>query len=123
MLKSFINTIKIKIGDVEFGLGIDPELGAADSGDIEVDLPNLLIALAEAAEERNAAVAILIDEIQYFSISELSALIMAMHKMQQKRLPLILSGAGLPILPALAGDSKSYAERLFQFPNTVAKVK
>lgn len=117
VLKSFINTIKIKVGDVEFGLDIDPELGAADSGDIEVDLPNLFVALAEAAEERNAAVAILIDEIQYFGISELSALIMAMHKMQQKSLPLILIGAGLPILPALAGDSKSYAERLFQFPN------
>ncbi|MFT4060676.1 MAG: AAA family ATPase [Legionella sp.] len=117
VLKSFINTIKIKVGDVEFGLGIDPELGAADSGDIEVDLPNLFVALAEAAEERNAAIAILIDEIQYFSISEISALIMAMHKMQQKRLPLVLIGAGLPILPALAGDSKSYAERLFQFPN------
>lgn len=117
VLKSFISTIKIKVGDVEFGLGIDPELGAADSGDIEVDLPNLFVALAEAAEERGAAVAILIDEIQYFSINEISALIMAMHKMQQKRLPLILIGAGLPILPALAGDSKSYAERLFQFPN------
>lgn len=117
VLKSFINTIKIKVGDIEFGLDIDPELGSADSGDIEVDLPNLFVALAEAAEERSAAVAILIDEIQYFGISELSALIMAMHKMQQKRLPLILIGAGLPILPALAGDSKSYAERLFQFPN------
>lgn len=117
VLKSFINTIKIKVGDVEFGLGIDPELGTADTGDIEIDLPNLFVALAEAAEERNTAVAILIDEIQYFSINEISALIMAMHKMQQKRLPLILIGAGLPILPALAGDSKSYAERLFQFPN------
>ena len=83
VLKSFISTIKIKVGDVEFGLGIDPELGAADSGDVEVDLPNLFVALAEAAEERSAAVAILIDEIQYFSISEISALIMAMHKMQQ----------------------------------------
>jgi hypothetical protein len=62
-------------------------------------------------------VAILIDEIQYFSTAELSALIMAMHKMQQRQLPLVLIGAGLPILPGLAGESKSYAERLFSFPD------
>jgi hypothetical protein len=84
--------------------------------DLEVDLPPLFSAVAEAAEERHAAVAILIDEIQYFNQSELSALIMAMHKMQQRQLPLVLIGAGLPILPGLAGESKSYAERLFNFP-------
>jgi type II secretory pathway predicted ATPase ExeA len=117
VLKSFINGIKVKIGEVEFGLDIEAERGAADSGDIEVDLPNLLIAVAEAAEERGAAVAILIDEIQYLTLNEISALIMAMHKMQQRQLPLVLMAAGLPILPALAGESKSYAERLFQFPD------
>jgi len=67
--------------------------------------------------ERRAAVAILIDEIQYFNPPELSALIMAMHKMQQLQLPMVLIGAGLPILPGLAGESKSYAERLFSFPD------
>lgn len=117
VLKSFISGIKVAVGDVEFGLDIDPERGAADSGDLEVDLPNLFTAVAEAAEERGAAVAILIDEIQYFSSNELSALIMAMHKMQQRQLPLVLVGAGLPILPGLAGESKSYAERLFNFPD------
>lgn len=117
VLKSFINGVKIKYGDVEFGLDIDAEQGAADSGDMEVDLPNLLIAVAEAAQEKGIAVAILIDEIQYLALSEISALIMAMHKMQQRQLPLVLIAAGLPILPALAGESKSYAERLFQFPD------
>lgn len=117
VLKSFINSVKVTIGEVEFGLDIDPEMGAADSGDLEIDLPNLFSAVAEAAEERSTAVAILIDEIQYFSSSELSALIMAMHKMQQRQLPLALIGAGLPILPGLAGESKSYAERLFSFPD------
>ncbi|HHM2297756.1 TPA: AAA family ATPase [Legionella anisa] len=117
VLKSFISTIKMKVGEIEFGLDIDAERGAADSGDIEVDLPNLFVAVADAAEERQVAVAILIDELQYFKISEISALIMAMHKMQQRQLPLVLIGAGLPILPALAGESKSYAERLFQFPH------
>lgn len=117
VLKSFISAVKVKVADVEFGLDIEPERGAADSGDIEVDLPNLFLAVAEAAQERQTAVAILIDEIQYLAPGELSALIMAMHKMQQRQLPLVLIGAGLPILPALAGDSKSYAERLFQFPD------
>src|SRR3989442_14066482 len=90
---------------------------AADSGDLEIDLRNLLVAVAEAAEERKSAVAVLIDEIQYFNQKELGALIMAMHRIQQRQLPLVLLGAGLPILPALAGESKSYAERLFSFPN------
>lgn len=117
VLKSFIGGIKITVGDVEFGLDTDPERGAADSGDLEIDLPNLFVAVAEAAEERHTSVAILIDEIQYLNSTELSALIMAMHKMQQRQLPLALIGAGLPILPGLAGDSKSYAERLFSFPD------
>ena len=116
VLKSFVSAIKIKVGDVDIGLDIEPEPGAADSGDLEVDLPGLFVAIAEAAQERRMAVAILIDEIQYFTSSELSALIMAMHKMQQRQLPLVLIGAGLPILPGLAGESKSYAERLFNFP-------
>lgn len=117
VLKSFVSAIKVTVGDIDIGIDIEPEQGAADSGDIEVDLPGLFTAVAEAAEERGVAVAILIDEIQYFSSAELSALIMAMHKMQQRQLPLVLIGAGLPILPGLAGDSKSYAERLFGFPD------
>ncbi len=123
VLKSFIGGIKVKVDDFEFGLEIDPEKGAADSGDLEIDLPSLFAAVAEAAAERGACVAILIDEIQYFKKKELSALIMAMHKMQQRQLPLVLLGAGLPILPGLAGESKSYAERLFSFPNIGALTK
>lgn len=117
VLKSFIGAIKVTVGEAEFGLDIEPERGAADSGDIEVDLTNLFIAIAEAAEERQTSVAILIDEIQYLRQSELSALIIAMHKMQQRQLPLVLIGAGLPILPGHAGELKSYAERLFSFPD------
>lgn len=117
VLKSFVSAIKITVGDIDIGLDIEPEPGAADSGDLEVDLPSLFMAVGEAAEERGAAVTILIDEIQYFSATELSALIMAMHKMQQRQLPLVLIAAGLPILPGLAGESKSYAERLFSFPD------
>ncbi|BCB25303.1 ATPase [Sulfurimicrobium lacus] len=117
VLRSFIGSIKLTMGDVAVGLDIEPAKGTADSGDLEIDLPNLFVAIAEAAEERQTAVAILVDEIQYLNQKELGALIMAMHKMQQKQLPLVLLAAGLPILPGMAGESKSYAERLFNFPD------
>jgi hypothetical protein len=120
VLRGFLGALKVKYGEVEVGLDVDPERGAADSGDLEIDLPNLLVAVGEAAEERRAALAILIDEVQYFTEPELGALIMAMHKVQQRQLPVVLLGAGLPILPALAGASRSYAERLFSFPEVGA---
>jgi len=120
VLRSFLSGLKVKVGDVEVGLDIEPETGAADSGDIGIDLPNLFEALGEAAKERSTAVAILIDEIQYLSSNELGAVIMAMHRMQQRQLPVVLLGAGLPVLPGLAGESKSYAERLFAFPDVGA---
>ena len=116
VLKGFINSVKLKMGGIEVGLDIESEKGAANSGDLESDLPNLFMAASEAAEERKTPVALLIDELQYFNAQELSALIMGMHKMQQRQLPMVLLGAGLPILPRLAGESKSYAERLFGFP-------
>ncbi len=116
VLRSFISAITVEFKEVSIGLDIEPLRGAADSGDIEVDLPNLVCAVGEAARERQTAVALFIDEVQYFNRRELGALIMAMHKVQQQLLPIVLLGAGLPILPALAGESKSYAERLFDFP-------
>ena len=120
VLRSFVGSLKVTYADVEIGLDVDPETGSADSGDIELDLPNLFVALGEAAVERASAIAILIDEVQYFTSKELGALIMAMHRIQQRQLPIVLVGAGLPILPGLAGESKSYAERLFSFPEVGA---
>ena len=117
VLRSFIGALNLTVGEVTIGLDIEPEMGAADSGDLEIDLPNLFVAIGEAAEDRKCAIAIFIDELQYFSQKELGALIAAMHKIQQRQLPVILLGAGLPILPGLAGESKSYAERLFSFPD------
>lgn len=120
VLRSFIGSIKLTVNDVALGLDIEPAKGTADSGDLEIDLPNLFVAIADAALERQTAVAILIDEIQYLSQKELGALIMAMHKMQQKQLPLVLLAAGLPVLAGMAGESKSYAERLFNYPDVGA---
>ena len=116
VLKAFSGAVKVSLGDFEIGLGIDPERGSADSGDLETDLPELFLAVARAAAARHTAIAIIIDEVQYLQENELSALIMAIHKVTQKQLPLVLVGAGLPQLVGLAGKSKSYAERLFDFP-------
>ena len=114
VLSSFIKGLKLKVYDIE--VSVDPELGVADSGDLETDLGELLVAIGEAASDRNTAVAICVDELQYLEEKELSALIMAIHRVNQRNLPLILVGAGLPQIVGLTGKSKSYAERLFDFP-------
>lgn len=116
-LKGFLKTIEVRMEGLQLGLDIEAERGTADSGDLEIDLPDLFTVVAEAAAERGTHLAIMIDEVQYFTKKELGALIMSMHKMQQRQLPLVLMGAGLPILPGLAGESISYAERLFSFPD------
>lgn len=113
VLKSFLSGIKVKFGEIE--IGIEAEKGTADTGDIEADLPELLMAIAEAAKEKGTGVAILIDELQYLTDRDFSALIMSAHKISQINLPLVIIGAGLPQIPGMAGDSKSYAERLFDF--------
>lgn len=117
VFKSFMVCMKLKYQDIEISLDIDPEIGVADSGDIEADLPVLLEIIAELASERGIGIALIIDELQYLSEYELSALIMSIHRIAQRGLPLALVGAGLPQLVGLTGRSKSYAERLFDFPN------
>ncbi|MGC8541255.1 MAG: ATP-binding protein [Phycisphaerae bacterium] len=116
VLGSFISTFSVNVGDVGLKMNIAAAQGRADSGNLEIDLQELLVAAAEAAAEHHRAIAIFIDEVQYFSAPELSAILAAMHKIQQLELPLVLVGAGLPTLPAMAGDAKSYAERLISFP-------
>ena len=119
VLRSFLGRFqaKLKLSELtEMEVGFDPERGTADSGDLESDLPDLFIAVAEAAAERGTAVCILIDEIQYLTEIDLSALIMALHQISQRNLPFIVIAAGLPLILGLAGRSKSYAERLFTFP-------
>ena len=113
-----MGAVKISWNDIE--LGIDPLSGVADSGDLENDLSDLFVSVAEAAAEKKTAVALCIDEMQYLSEKEFSALIMAVHKVSQMNLPLIVVGAGLPQILGLAGQSKSYAERLFDYPKVGA---
>jgi len=118
VLKSFVSSVKLtlKVSEIYLGLGIEPEKGAADSGNLEADLAQVFIALGDAAQDRHTAIAIIIDELEYLSEEELSSLIMATHKISQKSLPIILIGAGLPQLVGKAGRAKSYAERLFDYP-------
>lgn len=103
-------------GSFSAGVDVDPEVGAADSGILADDVTDLFVALGEATKDRGTVLVIAIDELQYLSEEELGALIMAVHRTTQLQLPLVLVGAGLPQLPGLAGNAKSYAERLFTFP-------
>ena len=112
-LQSFTSAFKVKVGEVEISVA---EPGVADSGHLETDLPELLLLVGEAAQAADTPVAILIDEVQYLVPEDLSALIVSVHKTGQRQLPLIVFGAGLPQLAALAGEAKSYAERLFDYP-------
>jgi hypothetical protein len=116
VLRSFIGTVTVTAAGVEIGLGVDPETGLADSGDLEADIKDVLIATARAAQAATRPVALLVDELQYVSRPELAALIRGIHAVNQAGLPLVLFGAGLPQLAGQAGDAKSYAERLFDFP-------
>lgn len=112
-LRGFASAFKIKVGDVS--ISVDPEAGVADSGNLELDLVDLFLPIGEAAQSAKAAWTLLIDEVQYLSEKELAALIVAIHRTTQKKLPIVFFGAGLPQLAALSGDAKSYAERLFDF--------
>jgi hypothetical protein len=109
-----MGAFKVKTGDFEFG--IEPSPGRADTGNLEQDLPEVIIAVAEAAQQRNSAIALLLDEVQYLTRPELAALVVACHEIAQRGLPFMFIGAGLPQMAALAGNAKSYAERLFNYP-------
>ena len=114
-LKSFSITVASD-GSISAGIDVDPLEGTADSGKLSDDLTDLLVALGEAARERETGIAFLVDEVQFLRASEFEALIAGLHRTVQRQLPITFVGAGLPQLPRLAGEAKSYAERLFTFP-------
>ena len=115
-LAGFAKALKVKYSDIEVGVDLDPEPGLADNGDLEHELQALLEEVGRATKAADTAVVILIDELQYVDVDELAALITAMHRCAQARLPVMLIGAGLPQLRGRMGNAKSYAERLFNFP-------
>jgi hypothetical protein len=116
VLRSFQITVTPE-GELSAGLGgTDPAEGLADSGNLADDLTDVFVALGQAAEEHGKGVVFILDEVQFLALREFEALIAALHKTVQRRLPITLVAAGLPQLPELAGEAKSYAERLFRFP-------
>ena len=115
-LAGFAKALKFKYEDIEVGLDFDPEPGLADNGDLEHDLQALLELVGTAAKSAESALILFIDELQYVQEEELEALIMALHRVSQRQLPVMLVGAGLPQLRGRMGRAKSYAERLFDFP-------
>ena len=115
VLKSFTISVDAS-GTVSAGLDVEAAEGFADHADLSMDLTDVFVALGEAAREQERGLVLLFDEIQFLSRAQLEALIQALHKMVQRKLPITLVGAGLPQIAELAGDAKSYAERLFKFP-------
>jgi hypothetical protein len=115
-LAGFAKALKFKYHDIEVGLDFEAEAGLADNGDLEGDLTALLEQVGAAAKSAGTAVVLFIDELQYLQEDQFAALISALHRCAQARLPVTVVGAGLPQLLALAGNAKSYAERLFDFP-------
>lgn len=116
-LAGFAMRMQVKFNDLEFSMDRTPTPGVADSGDLEADLQDLFELAGQAAAKNDTAIVLFVDELQYVGKEQLAALIVALHRCAQRRLPVMLVGAGLPQLLGQMGDAKSYAERLFNFPN------
>ena len=97
-------------------VSFEPMTGQADSGVFSEDLTDLLVAVGEAADACDSGLLLAIDELQYLTDEDLAAVVGATHRTVQLDLPIVVAGAGLPQVPALLGNVRTYAERLFQFP-------
>jgi hypothetical protein len=98
------------------GISVTVDLGKADEGTIARDLSELLLQLGAAAAAKNSGVVFLLDEIQFAGEVEYRSLISALHRTTQKNMPITVAAAGLPQIPRLTGEARTYAERLFTFP-------
>ena len=115
-LAGFVRAMKVSYEDITFSLNLDEEEGIADSGDLDTDLTSLLKVAGEAARARRTVLVLFIDELQHVEKRQLGALIAALHRTAQLSLPVALIGSGLPQLVGHIGSAKSYAERMFSFP-------
>ncbi len=115
-LAGFAKALKLKYDDIEVGFDFEAEAGLADNGDLEQDLPVLLDAAGLAASRAETALILFVDELQYVEEKQLEALITSLHRCAQQGRPISVVGAGLPQLRGRMGKAKSYAERLFDFP-------
>ncbi|NDK31168.1 ATP-binding protein [Nesterenkonia haasae] len=115
VIKSFTMTAQPD-GGLAFGLDVEAAEGLADHGVLSRDLTDMFVAVGEATRDKEIGLVLLIDEVQFLGRQQLEAVISALHKTVQRKLPITMVGAGLPQIAELAGDAKSYAERLFKFP-------
>lgn len=113
-MRNFASVFKLSFEGFEFGAS--PHPGIADTGDFETDFSDLMREVLLAARDADRHVALFIDEVQYLRPQELAAIAVTCHDAAQRGLPFVFFGAGLPQIAKLAGDAKSYAERLFEFP-------
>lgn len=102
-------------GGLALGIDIDPQRGRADSGSLDMDLSELAFDLGVSASDRGTGVAVFVDEMQELSLNELAAICTAVHEAGQSSVPFYVIGAGLPSLPGLLAEARSYAERLFDY--------
>ncbi len=114
-LAGFTRALKVKYQDIELSIDIESETGLADSSILEMDLSDLLSTLGKTAIERNTAIVLYIDELQYVPKDQLASLIAALHNTAQEQLPVAMIAAGLPQMIGRTGDAKTYSERLFEF--------
>lgn len=98
------------------GIGLAVDLRRADEGTIAGDLAELFLALGAVAAGKGSGVIFLLDEVQFANEVEYRALISGLHRATQKNMPISATAAGLPQIPRLTGQARSYAERLFTFP-------
>jgi hypothetical protein len=105
----------IKIAGPE-GIGISIDLRRADEATLASDLTQLFLQLGHAARAAESGVVFLLDEVQFAEPAQFRAMISALHRATQRSLPITLAAAGLPQIPKLTGEARSYAERLFTFP-------
>jgi hypothetical protein len=110
VLYGLMRSLKLPVGDFADALEIAPETGAADSGDLEADFTQALVAIGEAAAECGGSIAILVDNLQCSAAIDLSALLAGVRRVRQLALPIVLFGAGLPDLPTVIGEATSVAE-------------
>jgi hypothetical protein len=103
------------------GIGLEVDLRKASEGTVTADLTDLFLELGAAAKEKERGVVFFLDEVQFVDEMHYRALISALHRCNQKRLPISAAAAGLPQIPRLTGEARSYAERLFDFP-TIANL-
>jgi hypothetical protein len=98
------------------GFGLEVDLKGADEGTVTSDLTDLFLQLGEAAKSKAKGVVFLLDEVQFAEEVHFRAMISALHRATQRSLPITVAAAGLPQIPRLTGEARSYAERLFTFP-------